>query len=239
LQREAELEPRLEGYASAAEGMLRAARGAARKLAPTTAAAGAALVMAPAADAGLVYSGIQNINLTHPGTNNLLTTLGIDLDGASGIDVQLGLNKEVSSGATYFQPYLTALTSVQGIRASFGSVANLAAGATIGSSGIQAGYTYALLYEFVDATGFAGVRFNIGGQAHFAWLRIAVSDDGDSITVIDWAWEDQPNVAVQAGAMPAAPEPPPAALTGLGLLALGAAGVQHRRRRLAELAARR
>jgi hypothetical protein len=236
--RRGKLDARLADYARSADGVLRAARGAARKLAPTTAAAGAALVMAPAADAGLVYSGIQNISLTHPGTNSSLSVLGIDLDGVGGADVRLGVDRDSSGSSYFYQPYLTALTSVQGIRASFGSVVNLTFGATIGSSGIQAGYAYPYLYSFTGTTGYAGVRFNVGGQPHFAWLRISVSSDGGSITVIDWAWEDQPNTPVNAGFLPA-PEPPPAALTSLGLLALGAAGVRHRRRRLAELSSRR
>jgi hypothetical protein len=229
------LEPRLERYARTAEGVLRAAGGAAKRWAPTTAAAGAALVMAPAADAAIIYSGIQNLTLTHGSSSSALLFMSVDLDGASGVDVRVGLDFDGGSSTGNFQPYLTALTSVQGIRASFGSVANLGFGAVIGSTSIAAGYTYPYLYQFAGTTGYAGVRFNIGGQAHFAWLRIAVSANGDTVTVIDWAYQDQPNTPVNAGAL-AAPEPHAAALGGLGLLALGAKGVLHRRRRLAELA---
>ena len=94
------------------------------------------------------------------------------------------------------------------------------------------------MYDFYGTTGFAGVRFKIGSNTagpnyHYAWLRVQINAAGDFLTIIDWAYEDQPGVAIAAGATP---EPGTGAMVGLGLLALGARGVRHRRKRLAELA---
>jgi hypothetical protein len=88
------------------------------------------------------------------------------------------------------------------------------------------------LVNFYGTVGIAGVRFNISGQPHYAWLRLQVAADGSSLTIVDWAYEDAPNTPISAGAVP---EPGSAGLVGLGLLALGARGVRHRRKRLAEL----
>ena len=134
---------------------------------------------------------------------------------------------------------ISALTTVQGIFTTGGvynAAANLASGAQIGPSyaNIANGYTFRTLYDFYGATGFAGVQFNIAGQPHYAWLRLALSPLGDSLTIVDWAYEDQANTPIAAGAV-ATPEPGSGALMGLGLLALGARGVRHRRKRLADL----
>jgi hypothetical protein len=197
------LETRLEGYAQAAGSLLRVVKkGGARKLVPMTTAAGAALAMAPAADATIVYSGTANYPLPSGGNAAIL--------------------------ATY---------PVQGIYTTGRpNVANFPSGSQIGPSysHIVDGATSVSrnLLNFYGGTGIAGVRFNIGGQEHFAWIRLQVSATGDSLTIVDWAYEDAPDTPISAGAVP---EPGSAGLVGLGLLALGARGVRHRRKRLAEL----
>jgi hypothetical protein len=236
------LEKGLGSYATAAGSVLQLpSKGRAKKLATMTAAAGAGLAMAPAADASIVYSGIRNVTLSATGYTT--ATIGIDLDGASAsIDVQLGVFG-LSATASYGYPYLTALSvpSLLAIRTATGAttlgvpfVANLSSGAQVGpgTTNFALGSTYATLGYFVGTTGFAGVRFNIAGQPHYSWLRISVTPNGETITVIDWAYEDQANTGINAGAIP---EPSSGSLTALGLLALGAHGVRHRRRRLAQL----
>jgi hypothetical protein len=222
------LDTRLEGYAQAAGSLLHVARqGGARKLVPMTTAMGAALAMAPAADATIVYSGAQNLPLPIPSYD----TAALNLDGA---DVSTDVRIAFTSVTGLVN--ISALTTVQGIFTTggpFNAAANFASGASIGPGGnIAGGYTFRSLYDFYGTTGFAGVRFNIGGQPHYAWLRLQINAAGDALTIIDWAYEDQPNTAISAGATP---EPGSGALVGLGLLALGARGVRHRRKRLAEL----
>jgi len=68
-------------------------------------------------------------------------------------------------------------------------------------------------------------------EDHYGWLRLRIDglDECASVTltVLDWAFESQPNVPIQAGDLP---EPSAGALVGLDLLALGAAGVRAQRR---------
>jgi hypothetical protein len=64
---------------------------------------------------------------------------------------------------------------------------------------------------------------------NFGWIQIEVSA-GNQARIIDWAYETSPNVAIRAGDIP---EPSAGALTGLGLLALGAKGLRRRRARSA------
>jgi hypothetical protein len=241
-KKSSQLETRLEGYAQAAGSLLHVVRTAgARKLVPMTTAAGAALAMAPAADATIVYVANQNFDLPLA-TGPSYDTARLDLDNAgAATDVQLAFTYNMTAMTSYAN--ISALTTVQGIFTTggpFNAAANLSSGASIGPGGNIAyattgptGTAFRTLNDFYGTTGFAGVVFNIGGQPHYAWLRIQVNGAGDFLTIIDWAYEDQANTPIAAGAVP---EPGSGALVGLGLLALGARGVRHRRKRLAEIA---
>jgi hypothetical protein len=91
-------------------------------------------------------------------------------------------------------------------------------------------------------TGFAGVRFNIGGNTHYGWIRLRVNTPG-SLTALSWAYEDCPDTPIQAGATTGgspcaaavAPTPVPVmapvayGLTSLALGGLGLAGLRRRR----------
>ncbi|MFK7904896.1 MAG: hypothetical protein AB8B69_07220 [Chitinophagales bacterium] len=48
-------------------------------------------------------------------------------------------------------------------------------------------------------TGFLGVQFQIAGQNHYGWVRVTLNSIG-SVTVHDFAYEDQPNTCIAAGA---------------------------------------
>lgn len=53
--------------------------------------------------------------------------------------------------------------------------------------------------NFIGKEGYVGVRFNIDGQRHYGWIRLAVSADQSAITVYDFAYESTPNKAISAG----------------------------------------
>ena len=79
-----------------------------------------------------------------------------------------------------------------------------------------------------SATQIAG--FRVGDR--YGWLRVRFDGGGPGDVIstgrlVDWALGTVPGQAVAAGVVP---EPTTGALTGLGLLALGARGVRARRR---------
>ena len=70
-----------------------------------------------------------------------------------------------------------------------------------------------------------GFRFAIGGQSHYGWANVTAGNE--ILAINNWAYEGLAGVSIQAGAVP---EPVNAAV-GLGLLALGAAGVSAYKRK--------
>jgi PEP-CTERM motif len=97
------------------------------------------------------------------------------------------------------------------------------------------GYSASQWIAAPNNTGFLGVRFKIGANDHFAWVRITVGPQSTTpgsqpraITVHEWAYEDVAGAGIAAGSG-VVPEP-----TSLGLLALGSLGLaRHRRRKAA------
>ncbi|MCC6354781.1 MAG: PEP-CTERM sorting domain-containing protein [Verrucomicrobiae bacterium] len=222
-----------------------------------TAAAGAALALAPSADAAIQYSGPQNlsVSITLPGsiTTTIGTAIPLDLNGDSVTDFSVIL--EATS-----QPRLGALFRALGTNNNF--LANnttenwaerLGGGATIDPSQLwnaanpgamrRGGWTSGGAFNLETGTwlggsvtvgqaGFVGVRFvGFGSTNHYGWIRVGISNDVDGapvqVTVYDWAYNDVDGEGITAGQT--IPEPSPAA--GLALLAAGAAGVATWRRR--------
>lgn len=78
-------------------------------------------------------------------------------------------------------------------------------------------------------TGLIGLSFDISGNTHYAWLEVLVSRDisgrPETLEVLSGAYETTAGVDIAAGAIPE----PASVGTGLGLLALGAAGLRRMR----------
>ena len=102
---------------------------------------------------------------------------------------------------------------------------------TITTAGGYSNVGQSISGEFpADGAGIAGFAFQIGGQDHLGWIRLAIESDPTSgqpiaLEALEWAYESTPGESIAAGAVP---EP-----TGIGLLAAGAAGVAALRRRAA------
>jgi len=74
-----------------------------------------------------------------------------------------------------------------------------------------------------------GFEFTATDGTHYGWADVLISDG--SLTVNEWAYNATPGASIPAGE-DAGPVPEPAqSATGLGLLALGAAGVSAYKRR--------
>jgi hypothetical protein len=59
--------------------------------------------------------------------------------------------------------------------------------------------------EFRDTTGYAGMRLTDGADVYFGWIQFSVSNynnSGITGTLIDWAYDNSPGQAIQAGAIP-------------------------------------
>lgn len=46
---------------------------------------------------------------------------------------------------------------------------------------------------------YVGVRFNIGSNTHYGWVRLSVSANADTIIIKDYAYNSQPNIGLLAG----------------------------------------
>jgi len=100
----------------------------------------------------------------------------------------------------------------------FGTFASIiTAGAFKGASGFTTGNA-----------GYVGFRFAIAGATHYGWARLTFDTSSTGgVTIHEWAYENVANTNIQIAAVP---EPAHFA-TGLGLLALGAAGLRRWRGR--------
>jgi hypothetical protein len=68
--------------------------------------------------------------------------------------------------------------------------------------------------DFLKEERFAGIRFHIGEEAHYGWIRIMVDSTADSLLVFDWAYQETPDVSIQAGEGLGINLPPVFSITG-------------------------
>lgn len=198
------------------------------------AAAGATVGFTQNAEAAIVSSGPVNINIPS-------TTAGVYLNLVTGT----ATTAPAGSPGWDFNPWNTSTLSLwannsnnanSGVVAGGGSSAtlvdNLAVGTLIDGTSVYSRTTNA---ESTGSTAFllnssdnlVGIRFfNEGTNAlHFGWIRLALGGTlgGQPRAIVEYAYEDQAGVGINAGVVPT---PGTAAL-----LALGAVGMAGRRRK--------
>ena len=256
------LDQRLENYADNAKAKL-ALGGSSQSVLAFSAAAGAALAMAPAAEGAIVTSG--------PGFTPVTKSVGdlgngyLGITGLGGLRLQFTAPPAYTSGVFQFNIYQANLlnyrsatggVNIDGAWAIDGANANrFALGDVIGDdeSFSSSQFNNAAAFRsrirtntgngdqtaefqtgdwFGASNGYAGFRVTRSdtGQTNYGWASITVLDTNangapNSITVNSWAYQDTPGATIQAGI----PEPSEIGL-GLGLLALGAAGIRRHRK---------
>lgn len=197
-------------------------------------AAAAALCVAGAANAAIVYSGAVNfvcaidIDGTYINVETGQLTNGPG-SGVPGWDVN-PYRASTGSGMNFFNPTGGGMVSAA---AGTGSAINLASGASIGSTSNFSSSTAAIVFGSAagnwqyGTTNIVGFRFlSAAGTTHYGWMRFLMGAQpatGNLVTrtVVDFAYESVAGGSIIAGAVPA-----PGALALLGV-----AGLASRRRR--------
>ncbi len=189
-------------------------------------AAGAAATATAGAHAAVQYSGLQNIDIAQFNSQDL------NLDGDAYNDILL--KNYVFGGGPYQGVYVNfAPGKVVGLFSGFGYATALNTGDLIDATTTAGGpFQASLAYggnnpnaQFNSVTGaFIGLEFPINATSHFGWIRVDIDNAAGTFNIVDWAYEDQPGVGINAG--DGIPEP-----GSLALLAAGAVGLAAKRRR--------
>ncbi len=197
---------------------------------PRYAAAAVAATASPALPAAIIHV-TASFNVNTP-----FTPVSWDIDGGGATDFRF--YNDASIGAHYIsavrQPVSNAANAWVGGTNDL-QLTSLPVNFAIGPGGGFQNSTHALFTLNRAAYGglhlgteYVGFKFLITGQQHYGWANITLGDN--SLTFNDWAYESTANTAIPAGATVAVPEPAQSA-AGLGLLALGTAGVAAFKRR--------
>ena len=193
------------------------------------AAAGVAMVGVDKADAAIVWSG--PVNITIPST-----TAGVYLNVVTGVNNPSpasvpgwDVNPWGSTTLNMFGPtgggHYTTGTTAQYDNVAAGTLIGPAA--TFSNSG-TANINPATPLNLNSANNLVGFKFfregDAAGTLHYGWMRISLgsSQGAQPRAVVEYAYEDQIGVAINAGAVPA-----PGALALLGLA--GVVGTRRRR----------
>jgi hypothetical protein len=242
-----------------------------RQVAAFGAAASSALVMMSQAEAAIVHTTpgtAPHVLPTPPwqyDTTGAYDVAPIDLNNDANVDfVLFGYGGTYTDGGTssaYAGLYGAGSNQVIGGGTYPYQIVNkLASGATIGPSGAWRSGGAAFYSTYTDGsqrhglggfgngsaeTGFVGVRFNIGGQTHYGWIRLQFGSGVAELSATEWAYESCPNTPIAAGAttggatcgvVPTSPKSIPVMgplAYGLTSLALGGLGLGSLRRRRA------
>lgn len=176
-----------------------------------------ALLVAPDADAQIIYTDLEPDGVTTLEGEDDIT---LDLDGDGTDDITLlvtpggGENtaarvilgradgeQELNGAFGVDAPYFS--------NEAFGSASLLSAGASISTFngsffpyGVMASiFSETPYYQFLNTEGFVGFRFVAGGgTTHFGWARVAVNENAEEATLLEYAFELTEEEPILAGA---------------------------------------
>lgn len=195
----------------------------AARLSAYTAAAGAFLLGTSQAEAHVVYQDIDPDSLVVAGD-----TLLLDIDGDGVNDLQFwieSVNGVVTSALGGIFNYTYRFAYASGLEANaifgeigsnsgyeFNSAVNFLSGSAIEDtlpkffdkarlSGVVIldGIPFYSGGPWNGVNGMMGVRFKIGDETHFAWIRLDVATAANGITISELAWDNQTDAGIIAG----------------------------------------
>ncbi len=185
-------------------------RGFEKRLAAYAAAAAGVMAVAPAADAAIQYSGTQNltvnssnstvlVDLNNDGTNDFSFTYSSDVYGSPGMIIRTLNGSFIGNSSANLDA--ANLSSGYSIRSNLSSPYGWWTGyePLAGSGSITDGS-----FNYDGAQGYIGVRFTSAtcnnGSYHYGWIQWRTDTRATQGTIIDWAYEDQCDTAILAGA---------------------------------------
>jgi PEP-CTERM motif len=207
------------------------------KLSKTALLAGAALALPAAAHASVVFGTGSPINLKSTDSTDATAFLDVNADGTNDFeftasfsnlrDSVLALDSNMWLGTTGSSPAapaaLTAPTEI-------GPDTTSPPYTFFGGSGVLQNTSFITNKMKgpwpAGGSAYLGLQFEAVDGTHYGWAQISACtfdanstcDPASTISIIDWAWEDQVGVGIQSPA--ALPEP-----SSLALFALGGAGL--------------
>jgi hypothetical protein len=198
------------------------------------AASGTAALTASTATAAVVYwnPSDQTVNIEETASFNMLTgavSPGGSADAGSFLLVNESSNHVFMNGTT-------SRANAFAVGTAGSRLGKLSEGDAISDSNDFALGEYPE-FEFEDGsdypwndggTGYVGLRFDIAGQTHYGWAQFTYDDAADTLTLLDFAYENTAGASILAGNTGVIPEPGSAAL--LMALASGAVAAYRRRR---------
>ncbi|HEY3440226.1 MAG TPA: PEP-CTERM sorting domain-containing protein [Paludibaculum sp.] len=186
-----------------------------------------------ASPAAVIYSGIRNLTTSSLDPANVDGLIEVRVDSGPSVDLQLFLGGRIAFASAAGGVLNDAQNSYL-LPLAPGQFVGPADAPWIGKLGILAGVstpelTVAGPWAPPHQTGIFGFAFlGSASETHYGWARANLQfnppNGSSSATLIDWAYEDQANTAIQA------PIPEPSTLSLLALGAAGLAALRARRR---------
>lgn len=203
--------------------------------------------MGSSADAALVASVLPTGGLVLPTT---VGTINWDIDNDSTNEFEFGFSSSTYSTTSYSSLFIKDLGNTRVAHQDGGDITafqKLTAGAKLGtasdaldfnaaaqnrnvvsasSGSVSTGFNFRQGGWSLGDTGYFGFKFTKGGNTHYGWAEMTISSFSQPWATINEAWyNDTPDASVTVGVVP---EPAEVGF-GLGVLALGAAGLRRMR----------